>query len=155
MRVMRRFTTADLETTGSLKIRALQEFCRVLHKAGYLRLVQPRVSGRPGSFDLWHLVRDSGPVAPVRRKDGATIFDRNTGAVWNLKGERIAALQLKAEPWHEWAREAVESLEAAARALKAMPSARALAHDCERAAIAGAATLAGRSRSGSTPGDNL
>ncbi|MCW5666494.1 MAG: hypothetical protein KIT35_21900 [Piscinibacter sp.] len=141
MRVLRRFTTAELEATGSLKRRALQEFCRVLHGARYLRLVQPRVSGRPGSYDVWQLVRDSGPVAPVRRKDGETVYDRNTGAVWNLKGERIAEAAVKAEPWHAWAREAVARLEAAARALDVAD--RNLAAQCQQAAAAGAAAIAG------------
>lgn len=141
MRVMRRFTTAELEATGTLKLRALQEFCRVLHKAGYLRLVQERVSGRPGSYDLWQLVRDTGPVAPVRRKDGETVFDRNNGFTWNLQGHCVGSGPVKAQPWHAWAREAVQQLEAAARKLDVLEP--DLAARCQTAAAAGAAAIGG------------
>jgi hypothetical protein len=71
MRVMRRFTTADLLMTTDMGESAVLKYCRGLAQAGYLRLAQPRVSGRAGSRDVWQLVRDTGPLAPIRRWDGS------------------------------------------------------------------------------------
>lgn len=89
MRIMRRFTSADLMTTSEAGETAVQKYVRALAAAGYLRLVQARVSGRPGSRDVWLLLRDSGPLAPIRRRDGTGVFDSNTHQVWNLKGELV------------------------------------------------------------------
>lgn len=91
MRIMRaRFTTADLVSTGSASESAVHKYCRALARAGFLRLVQARVSGRPGSRDVWALVRDSGPAAPIRREDGTGVFDPNTGVAWGTEGLPLA-----------------------------------------------------------------
>ncbi len=81
MRVMRRFTSADLQTTAEAGETAVQKFCRALLQAGYLVIAKPRVSGRPGSRDLYVLVRDTGPLPPIRREDGSGVYDQNTGQV--------------------------------------------------------------------------
>ena len=94
MRVMRRFTTHDVMTTAEIGESALQKYVRSLHGAGFLKLVTPRVSGRPGSRDMWMLVRDSGPLAPIRRKDGTGVFDVNTKCAWGPDGK----LQADREP---------------------------------------------------------
>lgn len=87
MRIMRaRFTAADLVSTGSASESAVHKYCRALARAGFLRLVQARVSGRPGSRDVWALVRDTGPAAPIRREDGTGVFDPNTGVAWGTEG---------------------------------------------------------------------
>lgn len=91
MRIMRaRFTTADLVSTGSASESAVHKYCRALSRAGFLRLVQARVSGRPGSRDVWALVRDTGPKAPIRREDGTGVFDPNTGVAWGTQGLPVA-----------------------------------------------------------------
>lgn len=83
MRVMRRFTTLDLLTTcEGVSIDLVWRFVRPLHWAGYLYLEQPRVSGRPGSRDLWALVRDSGPLAPIVYRYERGVADQNTGERW-------------------------------------------------------------------------
>ena len=92
MRVMRRFTTGDLITTAEAGETAVQKYVKALHQAGYLRLQTARVSGRPGSRDIWALVRDTGPLAPIRRRDGSGVYDANTQAVWNLQGVLVPGL---------------------------------------------------------------
>lgn len=99
MRIMRaRFTTADLLTTADSSESAVHKYCRALGQAGFLRLVQGRVSGRPGSRDVWALVRDTGPTAPIRRHDGRGVFDPNTGLAWGSDGRQVTAGAVGAEP---------------------------------------------------------
>lgn len=83
MRIMRRFTTAELVMTSDIGESAVMKYCRALAQAGFLRCVLPRVSGRAGSRDVWQLVRDTGPHAPIRRWDGSGVYDRNTGQAWS------------------------------------------------------------------------
>lgn len=90
MRVMRRFTTADLQTTAEAGETAVLKFTRALHQAGFLRLDKPIVSGRPGSRNVWLLVRDSGPLPPIRREDGSGVYDPNTGIAWGMQGLPMA-----------------------------------------------------------------
>jgi len=82
MRVFRRFTTADLLMTVEVGESAVMKYCRALARAGYLQCARPRTSGRAGSRDVWQLVRDSGPLAPIRRWDGNGVYDRNDGIAW-------------------------------------------------------------------------
>lgn len=93
MRVLRRFTTADLLTTAACGQSQVHKYCRALARTGYLRLHLARVSGRPGSRDVWLLVRDSGPEAPIRRQDGSGVYDPNTRAVHPVQ----QAVQAEAE----------------------------------------------------------
>jgi len=89
MRIMRRFTSADLMTTSEAGETAVHKYVAALAAAGYLRLAVARVSGRPGSRDVWLLVRDSGPLAPIRRRDRTGVFDTNTQQVWSLQGQLV------------------------------------------------------------------
>ena len=84
MRVMRRFTTANLQATAEAGESAVRKYLMALRQAGYVRLVQARSSGHAGSRDVWALVRDSGPAAPIRRADGSGVYDPNTGALYVL-----------------------------------------------------------------------
>lgn len=90
MRVMRRFTSAELIATAEAGETAVQKFIKAMHLTGYLRLQVPRVSGRAGSRDVWVLVRDSGPIVPIRRYDGTGVFDPNTGVFWGMSGLPMA-----------------------------------------------------------------
>lgn len=90
MRVMRRFTTANLQATAEAGESAVRKYLAALRRAGFVRLVQARVSGRPGSRDVWALVRDSGPAAPIRRADGSGVYCPNTQVLWNLEGLPVA-----------------------------------------------------------------
>ena len=77
MRILRRFCTAELLATTGATQRLTETFVRALSQTGYLRLVAPRVNGRPGSRNIWQLVRDTGPLPPVRRGQGG-VWDANT-----------------------------------------------------------------------------
>lgn len=78
MRMLRTFSVADLEVTAEAGKSVAERYVRALSAAGFLRLVRPRVSGRAGSRNVWQLVRDTGPLPPIRRKDRSGVFDQNT-----------------------------------------------------------------------------
>jgi hypothetical protein len=99
MRIMRgHFSVADLLRTCDISESAVHKYCRALARAGYLRLLWPRVSGRAGSRDIWALVRDSGPHAPIKRQDGSAVWDPNTRHAWPLADELPAAAVPGAAP---------------------------------------------------------
>lgn len=89
MRVLKTFTRKQVIATAEAGETAVQKYIRALADAGYLQLQAARVNGSPGSHDVWRLVRDSGPVAPIRRKDGNGVFDPNTQSVWNRSGQAV------------------------------------------------------------------
>lgn len=98
MRIMRsRFSVGELITTAESGKSQTQKYVTALHRAGYLRLAQSRVNGRPGSHNAWALVRDSGPVAPIVRYDGSAVYDRNTGLLWGMDGKQIQPARADAE----------------------------------------------------------
>jgi len=78
MRILRRFTRPQLQTTvtGLTETNAAK-FIRTLRRAGYLRVTQEHVSGRSGSYDVFQLIRDTGPLCPVCWGDGQ-VYDLNT-----------------------------------------------------------------------------
>jgi hypothetical protein len=66
MRIMRRFTVADLcRTTGAKRSNVLK-FVKHLEVHGYVAQQGPYTGGRPGVFRGLRLVKDVGPVHPVR-----------------------------------------------------------------------------------------
>ena len=93
MRVLRRFSTAELMMTTDASESAVMKYVRALARAGYLQCAKPRCSGRAGSRDVWQLTRDSGPLAPIRRWDGSGVYDRNAGVAWPLDGPAQAILE--------------------------------------------------------------
>lgn len=77
MRKLRRFTRAQLQAAVSdLTQTNADKYIRSLRRAGYLRIVQEIVSGRPGSFNVYQLIRDTGPLCPVCWSDGR-VYDQN------------------------------------------------------------------------------
>ena len=99
MRILRtRFDSAALQTTAEAGKTQVEKYLSALHAAGYLRLVVPRVNGRPGSRNVYALVRDSGPTAPICRKHavqagaarGRPVYDPNTHITWGPDGQRIS-----------------------------------------------------------------
>lgn len=90
MRILRRFDTADLVATAEAGRSGVEKYVRALGAAGFLRLIEARVNGRPGSRDQWALVRDTGPLAPiVRREKSRTVYDANTRATWGDRGQVV------------------------------------------------------------------
>jgi len=58
---------------GRVDASNLQRYCRRLEATGYLRLI----SGSQGHDKVYRLIRDTGPICPVLRDKGATVFDAN------------------------------------------------------------------------------
>ena len=66
MRILRRFTTADLCRTSGASVENTRKFIRRLAAHGYVAPAGAYVGGRPGDGKGWRLVRDCGPHYPMR-----------------------------------------------------------------------------------------
>lgn len=84
MRIMRRFSRADLLSTATINRSNLEKYLKALIAVDIVRVAKPRVSGRPGSVDLLELVVNTGPKPPVPWKNGE-VFDPNTNLVHYLE----------------------------------------------------------------------
>jgi hypothetical protein len=69
MRILRRFTIPDLCRTSGGSISNVRKFVRALATHGYVAAYGDYVSGRPGLYQAWRLVRNIG-------KDYPTVCDR-------------------------------------------------------------------------------
>lgn len=81
MRIFKVFTAAQIQATAEVGQDNLGKYLKALHRAGYLTLLRHRRNGSAGGHALWHLVRDSGPTAPIVRNDRTGVHDPNSGAV--------------------------------------------------------------------------
>lgn len=70
MRILRRFTIADLICAGEVTRNHVEGYVRHLVRANYVRVVQPRRLGVAGGDAVHQLVRDTGPLAPRIGKQG-------------------------------------------------------------------------------------
>lgn len=77
MRVMRRFTQLDLVAPSSAARRTVKDYVLRLCRAEYLT----RTELPHNQPHIYRLVRDTGPYAPVLRRDG-TVFDPNIERVF-------------------------------------------------------------------------
>jgi hypothetical protein len=82
MRMLRVFTTADLEATAEVSYNHAKKYVRALGEAEYLVMAQPRKSGVTGGHASYRLVRNTGPVAPRFAIDG--LFDANLADPYQL-----------------------------------------------------------------------
>lgn len=82
MRIMRRFTRADVLTTTSTERSNLTKYIRALLDFGFLSIEVKR-NGAAGSRDVLRMARDNGPLPPLRHNDGS-MTDPNTGDCWHL-----------------------------------------------------------------------
>ena len=89
MRVLRTFTLPQLCMTADVHQNNAHHYVRALERAGFIRKSTPNVSGKPGSFATWRLVRDSGPDAPIHRADHS-VFDPNTQKTYGGESARTA-----------------------------------------------------------------
>lgn len=80
MRALRRFTLPMLEETAEANRSNCMKFAMALERAGILRRVVDRNSGRKGGHVQWLLVRDLGPLAPRLQSNGKT-YDPNAHQV--------------------------------------------------------------------------
>lgn len=84
IRQLRRFSTADITSTAEVGAAHAQKYLRALCRAGYLRCVKQRDSGRTGGHAAFQLLRDTGPLAPRIGKTG--ILDPNIEPVKPERG---------------------------------------------------------------------
>jgi len=80
MRILRRFTRADILTTAAIERSNLTKYIRALVDCGFVAIEQNR-NGMAGSRDVLRIARDNGPQAPVMHRDGS-MTDPNTGDCW-------------------------------------------------------------------------
>jgi hypothetical protein len=66
MRILRRFTIPDLCRTAGAKRTNVRKFVKRLEVHGYVAQLGGYVSGRAGVFRGLRLVKDVGPVYPMR-----------------------------------------------------------------------------------------
>lgn len=76
MRVMRRFTVADLQTTAEVSRASATHYVRALRDAGYAQAVIDARVGSANQFVTYRLVKNTGPHAPRVARD-RTVFDPN------------------------------------------------------------------------------
>lgn len=79
MRIFKRFTIADLESSAEVSAANLQKYLAALRRAGYVRIERPKRNGRAMGHAIWRLVQFTGPAAPIVRNDGTGVYDPNTG----------------------------------------------------------------------------
>lgn len=66
MRIFRRFTVPDVCSTSGVKRDNLRKFLRNLERHGYVARFGNFKGGRPGEYQPWRLLKDTGPDYPVR-----------------------------------------------------------------------------------------
>jgi hypothetical protein len=66
MRILKRFTVADLCRTSGAKRNNARKFVQRLVAHGYVAVLPGFVSGRAGSYRSYRLVKDCGPNHPMR-----------------------------------------------------------------------------------------
>lgn len=64
------------------------KYLLALERAGILQRAAKRIPARQSrGLVVWRLARDLGPQAPVWRQTAQTVYDPNSGRVFNLAGE--------------------------------------------------------------------
>lgn len=66
MRILRKFTIPELCMTTGSKVNNTRKFIRRLAEHGYVAKMGRHVPGRAGSYQGWQVVKDPGPVYPMR-----------------------------------------------------------------------------------------
>lgn len=83
MRILRRFTQAELVITAEIREENCKVYVRRLLAAAYLHVIMPRRGTRSGN--TYQLVRDTGPAAPIPWHNGET-FDPNERTIYGPGG---------------------------------------------------------------------
>lgn len=81
MRILRRFTTLEIAATTEIPYKSAQTFVERLARTGFVWCVRKNNRGRPGSYAVFQLIRDSGPTAPICRHNGQ-VYDPNLNQVF-------------------------------------------------------------------------
>jgi hypothetical protein len=90
MRILRRFTLPQVEMSAEIGESNLQRFVRALTRSGFLRLDRARRPGIPASCNVYRLVRDTGPKAPILGNDGF-VYDENTRTLYPTAPDNAGA----------------------------------------------------------------
>lgn len=90
MRILRRFTLPQVEMSAEIGESNLQRFVRALTRSGFLRLDRARQLGIPASCNVYRLVRDTGPKAPIVGNDGC-VYDENTRTLYPTAPDNAGA----------------------------------------------------------------
>ena len=83
MRTLRSFIVHEVASTAEISIANVRKYLRALVAFGYVRIVTARKSGFLHGYQVYHLVRNTGPLRPLLRKDGS-LYDQNTGQTFRL-----------------------------------------------------------------------
>lgn len=99
MRAAGKFTAADLVTLAAPAGEVVnpddaRRYCKVLVAAGYLLALKAPANG---PF-RWSLVRDTGPEAPVERRERQQVWDRNTRETIPFGPKGWALIAVAADP---------------------------------------------------------
>jgi hypothetical protein len=99
MRALGKFTAADLVTLAAPSGEVInpddaRRYAKVLVQAGYLLALKAPANG---PF-RWSLVRDTGPLAPVERRERQQVWDRNTGRTIATGPKGWALIAVGADP---------------------------------------------------------
>lgn len=87
IRVLKRFTTAQIEATAEISRDNLRKYLKALDRAGYLVMVRPKQNGKSLGHAVWRLARDTGPRAPIVRTDSSGVYDPNHDALYPGRAE--------------------------------------------------------------------
>lgn len=90
MRQLIRFDIPTLVMTTETVHATTRDYTYRLQRAGYLRMQRVPVAGLHGSKFVYHLVRDTGPKAPITRKNG-DVYDQNQNKTYSPKPAKGAA----------------------------------------------------------------
>jgi len=86
MRMMRRFTIGDLCATAAASNHNVRTYLGALVRGGYVRKLKREVPKRGlEGHAIFALIKDTGPMAPKRAKDGS-IFDPNVAGQEEVEG---------------------------------------------------------------------
>ncbi len=91
MRILRRFTLADLIASAESTRTNTQKYVQQLRAKGYVRVIQARRSGFPGEDAVYQLVRNTGPLPPRIGKQG--LHDPNIEPTTPEPGDRLVQIR--------------------------------------------------------------
>lgn len=73
------FTAADLMAAAEVGEANVGTFLRGLLRYGYVAVTREKISGKRAGDRVYRLVKDTGPMPPRLFRDGAGLYDPNTG----------------------------------------------------------------------------
>lgn len=91
MRMLRRFTLADLIATAEIGRNHVEQYVRALVAANYVRIVQAKRQGVAGGDAVYQLVRDTGPHAP--RLGKGALLDPNLTPATPEPGDELVSIK--------------------------------------------------------------